>query len=46
MQDLKLHNSEYFSKQFRMIPATLEQLLNWVTPKITKSNVKREPVGA
>ena len=34
IQDLKLFDSEYFFKQFRMTPTKLEELLSWVAPKI------------
>ena len=34
IQDLKSFDSEYLLKQFRMIPAKLEELLSWVAPKI------------
>ena len=45
IQELKLFDSEYFVKQFRMMPTKLEELLSWVAPKIVKSSVKREPIG-
>ena len=45
IQDLKLFDSEYFFKQFRMTPTKLEELLSWVAPKIEKSSVRREPIG-
>ena len=44
IQDLKLFDSEYFFKQFRITPK-LEELLSWVAPKIEKSSVRREPIG-
>ena len=43
IQDLKLFDSEYFFKQFRITPK-LEELLSWVAPKIEKSSVTREPI--
>ena len=45
VQDLKLFDSEYFFKQFRMTPGKLEELLGWVAPRILKSNVKREAIS-
>ena len=45
VQDLKLFESEYFFKQFRMTPRKLEELLGWVAPRILKSNVKREAIS-
>ena len=45
IQDLKLFDSEYFFKQFRMTPTKLEELLSWVAPKIEKSSVRRKPIG-
>ena len=45
IQDLKLFDSEYFFKQFRMTPTKLEDVLSWVAPKIEKSSVRREPIG-
>ena len=44
IQDLKLFDSEYFFKQFRITPK-LKELLSWVAPKIEKSSVRREPIG-
>ena len=34
IQDLKLFETEYFFKQFRMTPTKLEELLSWVALKI------------
>ena len=45
IQDLKLFDSEYFFKQFRMTPTKLEELLSWVALKIKKSSVRRELIG-
>ena len=45
IQDLKLFDSEYFFKQFRMTPTKLEELLSCVAPKIEKSSVRRKPIG-
>ena len=43
--DLRLHDSEYFFKYFRMTPVQYEELLLWVAPLITKSSQKREAIG-
>ena len=45
IQDLKLFDSEYFFKQFRMTPTKLEEILSLVAPKIENSSVKCEPIG-
>ena len=45
IQDLKLFDTEYFFKQFRMTPTNLEELLSWVAPKIEKSSVRHELIG-
>ena len=44
IQDLKLFDSEYFLKQFRMTSTKLEELLSWIAPKTEKSSVRREPI--
>ena len=43
VQDLKLLDSDYFFKQFRMTPRKLEELL--AAPRILQSNVKRETIS-
>lgn len=45
IQDLKLFDHEFFFTQFRMLPSKFEELLSWVAPKITKSTIKRDPIG-
>ena len=45
VQEMKLFDHELFFKHFRMLPSKLEELLGWVAPKITKSGVKRDPIG-
>ena len=45
IQDLKLFDSEYFFKQFRMTFTKLEELLSWVAPKIEKSSVRCELIA-
>ena len=45
VQDLLILDSEYFFKQFRMIPRKFEELLDWVATRILKSNVKREVIN-
>ena len=44
IQDLKLFDSEYFLKQFRMTSTKLEELLSWIAPKTEKSSIRREPI--
>ena len=47
VKEMKLHDHEYFKKQFRMSPTKLEELLSWVAPKITKTVTRScEPIGA
>jgi hypothetical protein len=46
VQEMKLGDHELFFKQFRMLPDKLEELLRWVAPKISKSNIKRESISA
>ena len=43
--ELKIFDSGYFFRQFRMTPTKLEELLSQVAPKIEKSSVRREPIG-
>ena len=39
VKEMKLHDHEYFKKEFRMSPTQLEEeLLSWVAPKITKKS--------
>ena len=45
VQEMKRFGHEFFCKHFRMLPSKLEELLGWVMPKITKSGVKRDPIG-
>ena len=45
VQELKLHDHEFFYKQFRMTPTRYEELLNLVGPHIAKSTLKREPIS-
>ncbi|CAB4027184.1 Hypothetical predicted protein [Paramuricea clavata] len=45
VQEMKLFDHELFFKHFRMLPSKLEELLQWVAPKLTKSAVKRDPIG-
>lgn len=42
---MKLFDHELFFKHFRILPSKLEELLQWVAPKLTKSAVKRDPIG-
>ena len=42
---MKLFDHEMFFKQFRMPPTNLEELLQWVAPRIVKSNLKRESIS-
>ena len=46
IKEMKLCDHELYFKQFRMMPSKLEEILSWVAPKITKSNLKRESIGA
>ena len=41
VQDLQLHDSEYFFKCFRMSLVTFKKLLSWVAPFIKKSSSMR-----
>ena len=46
VQDLKLHEQDYFFRCFRMSPENFEMLLSWIGPKIKKVTTKmREPVS-
>lgn len=45
INELRIHDHEYFFKYFRMSPSKYEDLLKIVGPYITKSSVKREPIG-
>lgn len=44
VQELRLHDQEYFFKYFRMTPSKFEVLLRMVAPFITKSSFKREAI--
>ena len=46
IQELRIHDQEYFFKYFRMSPTRYEHFLGMVAPLITKSSVKRETIGA
>ena len=45
VQDLKLFDSEYFFKQFRMTARKLEEFPGWKAPRILKLNVKYEAIS-
>ncbi|XP_065665346.1 uncharacterized protein LOC136086784 [Hydra vulgaris] len=46
VQDLRLHDQEYFFKYFRMSPTTYEELLSFVAPVIVKQRTTmRDPVS-
>ena len=46
VQDLRLHDQEYFFKYFRMSPTTYEELLAFVAPIIVKQRtIMRDPVS-
>ena len=45
IKDMALFDHKYFLKQFRMLPAKLEELLSFVGPLITKSSIRRETVS-
>ena len=45
IQDLKLFDSGYFFKHFRMSPTKFEELLSWVAPRIEKSSVRYELIA-
>ena len=45
VQEIKHFDHGLFFKHFQMLPCKLEELLGWVVLKITKSGVKRDPVG-
>ena len=46
VQDLKLHDQNYFFRCFRMSPENFEMLLSWIGPKIKKVTTKmREPIS-
>ena len=47
VQDLRLHDHEYFFQCFRMLPAKFEELLRLVAPYIKKCSTKmRDPILA
>ena len=39
VQELRLHDHEYFFLCFRMLPSKLEELLRYIAPDITKCSV-------
>ena len=45
INELRIHDHEYFFKYFRMSPSKYEELLQLVGPHITKSSKKREAIG-
>nr|XP_047141117.1 uncharacterized protein LOC124816125 [Hydra vulgaris] len=46
VQDLRLHDQEYFFKYFRMSPTTYEELLSFVAPIIVKQRTTmRDPMS-
>ncbi|CAB3993019.1 Hypothetical predicted protein [Paramuricea clavata] len=46
IKEIILFDHEYFFRCFRMVPATFEKLLSWVSPYIQKKTTKmREPVS-
>ena len=45
IRDLRLFDSEYFFKYYRMSNVQYEEVLRWVAPRITKCTQKREPIG-
>ena len=45
VKDLKLHDSEYFFKSFRMTPSQLDLLHSWIAPSIVKSSLRRSVAG-
>ena len=45
VKDLKLHDTEYFFKSFRMTPSQLDLLRSWIAPSIVKSSLKRSVAG-
>eukprot|EP00112_Aurelia_sp_Birch-Aquarium-sp1_P018164 Seg4296.2 transcript_id=Seg4296.2/GoldUCD/mRNA.D3Y31 product="putative nuclease HARBI1" protein_id=Seg4296.2/GoldUCD/D3Y31 len=47
VQELCLHDHEYFFQCFRMLPTKFEELLSFIAPDITKrSTTMREPISA
>ena len=47
VHDMKLFDSEWFFRYFRMSPKTFEVLLSWVAPHISKKGTRmREPISA
>ena len=45
INELRIHDHEYFFKYFRMSPSKYEDLLRLVGPYITKSSKRREAIG-
>ena len=41
IRDMRLFDSEFFFRCFRMSPTTFEELLSWIAPFIIKSSVRR-----
>ena len=46
VKELKLHDSEYFFKNFRMLPSKFDELLGYIAPVIQKKDTNmREAIG-
>ena len=47
IQELRLHDHEYFFQYFRMLPSKVEELLGYIALDITKCSTKmRDPISA
>ena len=45
INEMRLHDHELFFRYFRMSPTRYEHLLEQIGHVITKSSIKREPIG-
>ena len=45
VQECKLYDHEFFFKLFRMSPAQLEELVQWVAPLLVKSSMRRQVIS-
>ena len=45
VQEMRLHDHEYFFKQFRMSPARFDHLLSLISWRITKCSLRREVIS-
>ena len=45
VRKIKIFDKEHFFLHFRKGPEKFEEVLSYIAPKITKSSVRREPIG-